>query len=270
MPLCRPDFPSIMSGNKEIWEAIGAEAKRKHFNLLPLYNPGKHDEAVICGSSVLIAFGSRAFLWSAAHVFDECASTTLYFPGESYLEELEGDVLKSTAPAGDRNQDLKDVGIMEISPDSLNSDYQFIDGYSLNLSWPKTAKFYSFTGYPHNSNKPRYGSTLAKHNQLLHTSVLAPEKFYSKHQLDLHIHIALTFDPKKSLTNSGRIQEPPNVYGVSGGALWSVELGLGEKKAGFELVGITTEQKWAEKIVFGTHINLFMQAMRAFYPSLFN
>ena len=82
---------------------------------LPIYGGDDQGKPYLIGSSLLLDVGDKLLLVSAAHVLDWNKDTSLYAAGPVKPMVIEGDSYRTQAPKAGRDEDLADVGIVDVS-----------------------------------------------------------------------------------------------------------------------------------------------------------
>ena len=231
--------------------AAGKLGDRMYHTVLPIIGAderGRHDAI---GSGILIAFGARRFLATAAHVLehnDEHGSpdplwkaTTLYLgnPGHPHVRLL-GEAPKANDPA--------DVGMVELSDETmaelqnchfLNADQDF-SAASAN------SQFAVAIGYQNRASKPNDDLKTVKHEPLIFSNSGSHRK---------GIHIFLPMDWTK-VRDGDQIRSIGKLHGISGGGLFWLST-LTDPESIDPLAGIIIEH--ANKTLKATDVNILRQ-----------
>jgi hypothetical protein len=150
------------------------------------------------GSGVLFKVLSMPFLWTAAHVIDELATTTLYVPGrDNQMAELAGTNHSTAAPSTGRDKNHLDAGLFLLDDHAANElglQGCFLGPDDLQVDGPPVSnEHYAFIGYPVSRNRPRLGNTVRLTNLMVHVSGISEER--TRHmELDPQVHIVGNFD----------------------------------------------------------------------------
>ena len=269
-----------------IAEAEGAH--RRH--VVPLYDSGDRDEAVIAGSAVLIAVpsqsaeGETVLLVTAAHVADYNDDGTLFVPGAGggpdgprdfvpLADIVRGEATRTPLPASGTREpdDPYDIAFAEIDLTKLGPTYGPV--WAIRAE-PDEAEdphsLYVIHGYPRTKNG-RYSPgqlirpTVYAHVAMATTFDEVPERF------DPAFHVALRYDRKNAYNlETGGSKVAPDLDKMSGGPIWGVpsDATLLGMTAELPLVGICIEQPRGTKAVVGTRMNVVLAAIAKRRPDL--
>jgi hypothetical protein len=215
------------------------------------------------GTSVLIRFGPELFIFSAAHVLDR---RDLWIGTPDGFAPLVGEAIQSTAPQG-RQNDRDDVGIVRLGADcrdafegvrALSSCELDVDDFALGAS---SMKHYLVQGFP--SKKARFypAERRARFGGFLLTSTPATAEQYRDINVTDLAHLVLDFEKETARTSDGQ-SIAPDVYGVSGGAVWTLGEGFDADGTGARLAGIAIEWHRRTKVIVGTRVSLYCEVLR--------
>jgi hypothetical protein len=260
---------------KELYSIIDANSNEMKQHVIPIFIPDNKSKPRILGSGTLLAIENKHFLISAAHVFDENETgTTLYFPQENSISEINGEVYKTRCAC--REYDKIDLAFMPLDSDVVgkmpeNLKFLKLDDLLLDDT-PHNGKFYSVTGYPFTTNKRiayKNKSTL-KSTILCHLALAAkPEKykFLKKLGFTTDTHIFLEYDRKNIMNSNKEKKTAPLPHGISGGGMW-LNVDLNAKDYVKKLIAIGIEYKAEYKVLIGTRIELILTMISKLYPNL--
>lgn len=186
------------------------QAVEGFYDRVALYHVNDKDEAALYGSSVLLRVADSPFLATAKHVIDESTRSSLYVDGPSDLEPLEGDFFASPD---------QDVAVLKLNPDQLAvlGKYQFLEERDLaDNSFVTGCKYAISVGYPGTKNK-RFHDRNALRKQVF--SYSGVNVTVGGNRLQLPFRKSKNVD---ALTEA--IVSAPDPYGMSGGAMFGVEV----------------------------------------------
>ncbi|MBX3672715.1 MAG: hypothetical protein KF776_07045 [Burkholderiales bacterium] len=234
---------------------------------VPLYQLDRNGRPLLNGTGFFVRAGKSSFLVSAAHVLDTAASHGLFFyvePGT--IRHLSGHLIRSQGE-GNRDSDLIDVGVLQLSEDSV-PPYPNVDKVPMDISYlraqyrPRTAKDYVFIGFPatkckvSGANREVLASPYAFRNEPL------DEADYEAQGLHPDTHIALKLNVRKGFGLGGKPQHFPIPQGMSGSpivVLYDRE-GPNDERV-FPVVGVATTYRKTQRVVFGTDIGYVIDAI---------
>jgi len=222
-----------------------------YHTVLPIIGADEGERHDAIGSGILIAFGTRRFLVTAAHVLqhnDEKAShdplwkpTTLYLgnPGYPHVRLL-GEATKATDPA--------DVAMVELSDETMAGlqNCHFLNADHNLSAAGGNSKFAVAIGYQNRASKPNDDIMTVKHDPLI---------FCNSGTYRKGIHIYLPMDWRK-IRDGQQIRSIGKLFGISGGGLFWLRT-LAEPEPIDELAGIIIEH--ANKTLKATDVNLLRQ-----------
>lgn len=236
----------------------------------PIFCQGRRHQELV-GSCVLVRLGSCHFLFTAAHVLDERKDHALFVGDQDGLIGLDGDITTTTLPAGGREGDKADVGIVRLSDDFVGelTNYQPLLHTNINIDERSIggppASQYLVMGYPA-SRARRRGAHVIGTGTFLFTSASQPRHVYDAFGVLPETHLVVQFDQKRSLTPSGQINAP-KPKGVSGGAMWAFAPRIDAHPSEGKLVAIAIEDhRHPHKVIIGTRVPFYTEAIRAKYP----
>lgn len=222
-------------------------------------------------SAILVRFGYEHFLLTAAHVLDDRSDYDLYFGSSEVVRLLDGSIACTLPPtAGERRDDKIDIGIVHLSEQTIRDmkEGEFLTLADLGiLDTATTTGCYLFAGYPASKNKPSIGEEV----QAVLNSFLADPaslKDYKSADLDPSSSLLLRFNKRKLWISSGRVTGP-DLFGVSGGGVWSLcdQSAVTQHKP--LLVAIAIEWwKEQQKCVLATKVHVVLGALWDRFPKL--
>ena len=225
------------------------------------------------GSALLLQVGPSMVLVTAAHVFDHRNEGTLSIPGDHVLIPINGVFRSTDVPeGGTRDDDMIDVGVCRLDDHTasaivLYSCLPIAD--TIADDRPFFGRLYSFVGYPNTRNEVRYNVRPAPYS-FLNTPLAVG--LYGQYKLQTSVHIALTYDKKRTVTANRKPTTFPDPHGLSGGGLWAWEihdtLKLGNPEVSPKLVGVTTGHTKDKKAWYATKIGIALECVRAAFPDL--
>lgn len=224
----------------------------------------KGDIPELFASALLIKFYDDHFLLTAAHALDNLSDYDLYFGSDDAVRFLDGSPLRTVPPpGGERSDDKIDIGIVRLSEQTIGDmkKSEFLTFADLDISdTATTGGCYLFAGYPGSKNKP----SLGKEAQAVLCSFLAnpaPLKDYEGACLDPSLSLLLRFNKRNLWSPLGRVTGP-DLFGVSGGGVWSLCDQSAVKRPKPLLNSIAIEW-WQEqrKCVLATKIHVVLAAL---------
>ncbi|MFN8005447.1 MAG: hypothetical protein U0V70_00160 [Terriglobia bacterium] len=227
------------------------------------------------GSSVLVAFGPNALLFTAGHVFEWCeGGSRLLIPTRSGYLELPDAVFRSGAPSTDPKQDNLDFGHIYLNPDHvqalLANGFHATQLAGVTLHDAKDpARTYAFVGFPERMNNPR--QSLFK-SVVVTGPLLAPRE-YRKLKIDYVRHVAIRYTQQtfRHLDNANVTRfTPPKPDGMSGGGVWRLTSDATNhaRVRGAQLAGIIIEHKRSGTVraLVACRVEFLAASVREAYP----
>lgn len=192
-------------------------------SVVPLYG-AKGGRPMAVGSALLIQLTDKRLLVSAAHVLDDMEDG-LFVPA-SEPRPLLGEKILSVAPDGNRKKDKIDIGVailrQELAEQLQAAGRWFLPAELLFCGAPATEQFqYSFYGYPHGATKVNPRAYTIRSLPEMYTGRCKEATVYSKLEASVGSHIAIEFNKKRVLTNSGQLVTPKDRRGMSGGPVFA-------------------------------------------------
>ena len=234
---------------------------------IPLYQTDREGRPSLNGTGFFVKAGGKTFLVSAAHVMDTAKKHGLFFyatPGK--VRHLSGRLLRSRGEE-DRENDLIDIGILELSNESV-PPYPEVEKFAMDISYlrprfrPRTAKHYIFIGFPATKSEVS--------NQRREVTVTAyafrnepiDEGSYAAHGLNPDTHIALKLDLNRGFGPGGIKRHFPKPQGMSGSPIIVLFDENDESQSRvFSVVGVATTYRKASRLVFGTDVGYVIDAI---------
>ncbi len=218
----------------------------------PIFYSNEKREPGLLGSAVLVRVKDEVFLCTAKHVIDGNVNSTLYV-GCSELEPLLGDFYSSKD---------HDVAVLKLSPSQIQTLSKFNPheedriGNKVQIS---NCRYAEFMGFPESKNRVLYKKT--KNNGLIYSNGGIVKKITCT-----QVHVI--FDQNRNIdANTGQRVNAPDPHGMSGGAMFGVQMN-GEIIQGRPnplLIGISTYWDSKSKEVFGTNFAIVMAIIRDAY-----
>lgn len=243
-------------------EELSGKVYLKH--VLPICCDGVRGEPEVYGTALLVSSNDKAFLVSAAHVFDPLKEEKgLYFYSERGTKrKLTGELLLSKPPENQqRKQDQLDIGVLRLDGDEL-PQFPSVEKFALPINallpgaLPRETKQYFVMGFPATKSKAHLIEKTFGLNPYGNLSGSIPDTDYQKHGLDPQTHIVMPFNKRSVLSKQGRGQFP-NPNGMSGSPVWLVYDGAGPNDSSRNhVVGILIEYRAQDRILVATDIGL--------------
>jgi hypothetical protein len=242
----------------------------------PIIGADEGSKPYLVGTGVVLNINSEIFIASAAHVFDENVTTSIYTFLEGKDQIIEGQIQATSKPGNDRDKDKIDIAIYKVD-DSLIP--KFISTYcpvtigEIDVNdIPNSKKYYAFIGHPTNKTKPKFRTTKMKSEMFSYMGTIATEKAYQQLKLSKYSHIVIDFDPKKCIAEDGTICTFPKPRGMSGGGVWLMEDLNSHSSQSYvnKLVGIGIEDHKNPKVMVGTRIGAVVEVIKNRFPEYKN
>jgi len=226
---------------------------------------------ILVGSGTLVSVSNKCFLITAAHVVDPIRSGAelFFYVATGWTQNLSGNgVLTSMPPSGNRNDDLLDIAVFQLSGPRL-PPYPEVDKLSIPATafkphaLPRDDKEYLLVGVPSSQATPRRTDGVLRLQTYSYRNGSLPHSRYLDLGLDPRTHIAIGFHQRKVLTDDGRFTNAPNPSGLSGSPLWLLysESEMLDPQTP-QIVGIVTEHKKLKRFILATDIAVAIEAMR--------
>lgn len=232
-----------------------------------LYDAGKKLKSV--GSGFLFETNGKIFLITAMHITKDWGDF-LFIPTESDKRffpagQLTSISLKGCVPGS--SDDHFDTAVIELrNPEELRNYYQIADsGLFQTDAVPGERYQYAIVGYP---------SSKTKLNRIKKTANLNLCAYYSKEHGNgaydgisywPESHIALDFQKKAILYETGEKTTAPDFNGVSGGPLWIIKTADEPNEESYRIFGINIEFNSEKSLFYGTKIRLILNSIARIY-----
>jgi len=256
---------------------IAAQAKDEAKDLLKhisaIYRVNSISQPEQSGTGILLHIGDRHFLLTAAHVLDDTEDYDLFIPSNrsGALIPLEGDSFKSVAPGGNREDDLIDIAVVSLKPqtvDEIGSD-SFLSISMVDVDdIGEQGATYIAMGYPGKKNaKANWGKRKYKRIPISYTANILPEEKLSGMGLRRASHLLISFKKRHSRNDAGRDITAPDPDGMSGGPLWRLNT-YSDEKPSSRLVGILI--KWCTEVggILTVRLPILLTAIALHCPEL--
>jgi hypothetical protein len=239
-------------------------------HVIPLF--AKHRGVpILAGSGTLVSVGDKCFLITAAHVVDpiRAGGELFFYVAKGWTQTLSGNgVLTSMPSSGNRNDDLLDIAVFELSGPKL-PPYPELDKHPISAAafrphaLPRDDKEYLLVGVPSSQAIAHPIDKVLRLQTYSYRNGSLPESRYPELGLDCRTHIALGFHERKVLTDDGRFTNAPSPTGLSGSPLWFLysESEMLDPLTP-QIVGIVTEHKKLKRFILATDIAYAIEAMR--------
>jgi hypothetical protein len=273
-PKLSPPDEEALRGMRAVTRRIQSMSRRLIAAVCPIYGSGTIGGLELVGSSVLLRFGERSFLITAAHVLDHAEDGHLFAGGDRTFVDLGGEQLATRRPESGRDDDPFDLAIFPLDATQVSQlgDSLFLGPQDLAPAerpdfTPVRGSKYLVLGYPRTAQPRRQaGPDLGAFPGHL---ALTPRPLadYGPRELAPHHHLLLDFERDNMVSQRGQVTGR-HPRGMSGGGIWDVDLfGL---RAGHRerLVAVMTEYREDDETVIGSRIGLCIDALRDRYPEL--
>lgn len=203
-------------------------AKKYLKSVRAIYGSTEHGSPVHIGSSVAIIYKEEKYLITAAHVLDENKLTALYVSGESHLTLIEATAFVTSAPEGNRDDDIIDFAIIHID-EKLQSDIgdiHYISKSEMLLNdLDGNYRCCLALGYPNSKNKVKLkGGNHIKEASFVYAGYLKSDaELYIRTGTNPKYHYLLDYNWKYSKDEHNNIVSSVRPRGVSGGGLFLIE-----------------------------------------------
>lgn len=182
-------------------------------------------ELAALGSGFFIRYLGQTVFVTAAHVAREIVNAELFIPTVgTMVESIPGRFTYTRLPSGNPANDKIDLAFIEVPTaiaDRLPADSVFTasDWEMRDIADPHSQ--YLVCGWPAKRNQPSYLTphTLPR-RPISYRDACHPSGAYAPLGIDPHTHYAIQFDPKRARDETGRMIQPPQLYGVSGGPVF--------------------------------------------------
>jgi hypothetical protein len=247
-------------------------AKKYLKSVRAIYGSTEHGRPVHIGSSVAIIYKEEKYLITAAHVLDENKLTTLYVSGESHLTLIEATAFVTSAPEGNRDDDIIDFAIIHLN-EKLQSDIgdiHYISKSEMLLNdLDGNHRCCLALGYPNSKNKVKpNGGNHIKEASFVYTGYLKSDaELYSKTGTNPKHHYLLDYDRKHSKDEHNNIVNSVGPRGVSGGGLFLIEKIIEPESyrpnvpCSGKLIGILIEFRKNQKVLVYTKLAVIVNVL---------
>lgn len=244
--------------------------------IVPIFTESEDDPTLpdLLGSGVMMQFGGKYFLLTAAHVLEaKRPESSLLIPSRSdKMVVISGPGMVSAAPGRNRKHDRFDCAWIEINPETaaeISHAHKFLGPEDIAADdASSTGDHYCLSGYP--VSRSRFDATrdAIRVTLLNFNGYAATEKTYRKSKTNPITHVAVQYSKGKSTNTHGVMTRNDNPHGLSGGALWKwVCLPDGKTELRF-LVGIIVEWDASNAVVIGTKVAFLIESIRSKLPDL--
>jgi hypothetical protein len=255
----------------ERWSATVGERLLRP--LAPIYKEGpRHPE--LFGTGILIRVEELIFLVSAGHVTDEVRGGPHYFGAGGQLLTLPSLKLSSPVESSKlRDEDPIDLGYWVLDPHTARL---LTSGDTLTLAaldgarTPHDANSAQFflNGYPRTRQPRRLDGDEYAAKPFSFMTDEATGSEYAAVGLPADQNVLVAFD-KNDVFRAGLQVDGPDLFGVSGGAIWRLS-GPFASSQHPRLAGIATTWRRSDpKVVIGTRIHVWIQAAAKEFPLQF-
>ena len=227
-------------------------------SIIPIVHPATPNRPDVFGTGTLIRIRAESFLLTAAHVWDEKSKAELYIPVPGGFRELQGRHLcTARRQSADRSDDLSDMCVIHLPTELANQVEKMFAFVPCDLldsnEMPTDRTEYEFMGFPTSRSRV---NTAAKHIRMIpysFTSFPIPSRAIIDMGYNPWVHVLVHFKRQKNWNERGLRVTSPELFGVSGGAIWRVwrREGLFGDACTKRLVGIAVANKTKAKAMIG-------------------
>ena len=263
------------ASNRRIGIRLQTMGARLGWAVRPIFQEDHRHRLELVGSSVLLKAAERAFVITAAHVWDWREKGPLFIGSRNDLIELKGRSKWTQPPnAGKRIDDRIDLAFIEptegivkhlsdcrfLTPDEIDVDDVAIPVLGIGSN-------YLVIGYPETRVDSRPPWTKVIPNPFFYGTFPVNEGEYQQFGIQEYSHVLLEYDRDTNQTIHGT-RTGPDPHGVSGGGLWRFDSILEDNPASDRLVGIMIEYHEGPRRMIATRIGLVVEAMKSLYPEI--
>jgi hypothetical protein len=252
-------------------ENLSAAERRIQHAVCPIYGCDDRGKPYLIGSALLLSVGDKLLLATAAHVLDWNKDTSLYVAGRVKPILIAGDSYRTEPPKAGRDEDLADVGIIEVSniPREQWSRYRILTPADLDVDdFPADHTLYGFAGFPVTRN--RVYLTTIKPSSMACVVVASPPDAYARLELHPATHFLGNFDRNRQIDSVKGLFTGPDPRGMSGGGAWRLgtpkEFAMGTNSE--RLIGIGIEHRKDHKILLAVRVSTVVALIGAVYPAV--
>ena len=225
----------------------------------------------VVGSCVLVALGKHRVLLTAAHVLDWADKGTLYLVADGDIIALPPEFHRTVLKDGKtRADDVQDMGIVELPAEFVDrmGGCQFLGLEDLAVELPtKEGQLFAMVGYPRTKAKANPTTKKFKPGLLAPITMEAIEGF-DKERYPANVHRVVKYDPAKMRSGSNPAKMP-DLYGISGGALFEFESLKSKTHRRSKVAGIIVLGNASSEIVVATKSELYVEALKKIFPDEF-
>lgn len=217
------------------------------------------------GTGVFIKIGTKYFLFSAAHVFDDFEELFIPIEQGKTLIKPGGNIIKNN-PKNDRNSDELDVAILILDNQSvkdLSIDYSFLESSNIEINH-SSIDFMSYIvfGYPSSWSKKSYSRNSFHSIPFIGITKCVSLNEYKKLKRNEYLNLIVEYDRQNTPNlKSKSISYGPDLFGISGCGLWySNNFDL---KSEPKLIGIMNEWSISNRNrLIATRIDAYTEILR--------
>ncbi len=230
----------------------------------------------LVGSSVMVQVDQDTFLFTAAHVLDEGAHTPLFIGDTSGLVGLDGEQTTTILPSsGKREEDKIDVGLVKLSASAREQLTDIaalavseLDANETTVHTTPLRTHYLVMGFPASKANPFHSGHSVAAGTFIYTATPAAREIYKKLSFAEETHVIVDFDKNRTMNMRGQLVAP-DPKGVSGGGIWTLGESFDITAQHLKLIAIGIEwPRKQAKVLVGTRVPLFFEALRKKYPDL--
>lgn len=217
------------------------------------------------GTGVFVKIGTKYFLFSAAHVFDDFESLFISIQEGKTLIKPGGNIITNN-PKKDRKSDELDMGILILDDQSvkdLSIDYSFIESSNLEINHISIDfTCYVVFGYPSSWSKKSHSRNSFHSVPFFNITKCVNLKEYEKFQRNEYLNLIIEYDRQNTPNlKSKSLNNGPNLFGISGCGLWYIN--PFDLKSHPKLIGIMNEWPISNRNrLISTRIDAYTEILR--------
>ena len=262
---------------QQISKHSNSVAKKLLPSVRPIYMASDRDSPELIGSGVIIKVENYYFLITAAHLLDQLRGLGMYIGGEKTVVDITGQLIIVATNSGSGDKDKIDFAFTEI-PENLLDElgrHNFLPPDEIDPNdIAIREKRYLILGYPISKNKwIDYKGLKVKPKSYPYSSRPSDILIYKELGISEESHLLLDFDKEKVTNGTGNVFIAPDLYGMSGGGVWTLHddskaLSIFSESQLNKLVGVIIEWDLQKKVIIAVRISIVIAAIIERYPNL--
>jgi hypothetical protein len=239
-----------------------------HYSL-PIYIDNEYGHPELIGTGFIVHREKNFFLVTAKHVYEHRTRGSLYFHSDINIKRhITGTVICSPR-VGEEGEDQIDIAVVRLEGGAL-PPYPGVKRMAVDYGHlspnrtPRSGRTYVILGYPISKSKVRNDEK---------NIYVEPTAYYNSSLADDHYpdyltpkdHIILGWDAKKSIDREGNKIHFPKPQGLSGSPIIELyDTEIRQPQEHFPVVGVATDCRKNEKIMFGSDISFALDMIDSF------